>query len=252
MALRLGLPQASQPKLSIDPPAGTNSPECQVSRRGEVQIRRKLDTHVSDEQCDGKRCPAPDLVALRPNGAVAGMGPAVRRPSSVLSGALPALLLADLAGWVSLARDHASLLSPKSCGSSVVGWVSSGWSGVEAALLLHPPARLVAPWLVMVWAMMTPLLAEPVGHLWTFSPARLRAPFLAVFVASYGAIWLLAGFLLMGAALALEHLARVTVFPAPALAAAIALLWQASPLKQACLNNCHRLPWPLGTAPHSG
>ncbi len=72
------------------------------------------------------------------------------------------------------------------------------------------------------------------GHLWTFSPARLRAPSLAVFVCVLILrIWSSWPDFLMGAALALEHLVRVTVFPAPALAAAIALLGQASPLKQA-------------------
>lgn len=178
-------------------------------------------------------------MALRPKGAIAAL--AIGQPSLAAARAWLALVLADLAGWVWLARSHASILSPGSCGSSL-GWVSSGWSGAEAALLLNPPARLVMLWLVMVWAMMTPLLAEPITHLWTCGSARLRPPFIALFVASYAAVWLVAGVLLMGAAVALKGLAGAAALPTPALAAAIALLWQASPLKQSCLNGCHRLP----------
>jgi predicted metal-binding membrane protein len=184
-------------------------------------------------------------VALPPKDATSGLtaGLAVSHWFCA-AGAWPALILADIAGWVWLARSHASILSPSSCGSSLAGWVSSGWSGAEAALLLNPPGRLVMAWLVMVWAMMTPLLAEPIAHLSTCRPTRLRAPFIALFVASYAAIWLLAGFLLLGAALGLQDLARAAALPSPALAAAIALIWQASPLKQACINGCHRLPVP--------
>ncbi len=134
-------------------------------------------------------------MALRPKGAIAAL--AIGQPSLAAARAWLALVLADLAGWVWLARSHASILSPGSCGSSL-GWVSSGWSGAEAALLLNPPARLVMLWLVMVWAMMTPLLAEPITHLWTCGSARLRPPFIALFVASYAAVWLVAGVLLMG------------------------------------------------------
>jgi predicted metal-binding membrane protein len=160
------------------------------------------------------------------------------------AGIWPVLILADIAGWVWLARSHASVLSPNSCGSSLAGWVSSGWSGAEAAVLLNPPGRLVPAWLLMVWAMMTPLLAEPIAHLSNCSPTRLRPLFIALFVASYAAIWLLAGFLLLGVALGLQDLARAAALPPPALAAAVALIWQASPLKQACVNSCHRPPGP--------
>ena len=180
-------------------------------------------------------------MALRSEGSITGLSVS-RSPFGAAAGAWSALVLADLAGWVWLARSQDSILSPVFCGSPLVGWVSSGWSGAEAALVLNPPARLVMPWLAMVWAMMTPLLARPIAHVWTCGPARLRPTLVALFIASYAAIWLFAGFLLMGGAVALEDLAGAAALPAPALAVAAALLWQTSPLKQACLNGCHRLP----------
>jgi predicted metal-binding membrane protein len=113
---------------------------------------------------------------------------------------------------------------------------------MEAALLLNPPAGLAWPWLTMLLAMMPPLLARPVAHLWERSLARRRLRAIALFAAGYVAVWMLAGIVLMMAAIALKTLVGAAFLPAPAVAVAIALLWQATPVKQACLNRCHRLP----------
>jgi predicted metal-binding membrane protein len=105
---------------------------------------------------------------------------------------------------------------------------------------------LALAWLLMLLAMMPPLLAQPMRHLWRRSLRRRRARAIAGFVAAYLTVWLLVGFGLMAVAALLRALAGATAVPAAVLAIATALLWQATPAKQDCLNRCHRLP-PLAT-----
>ena len=96
-------------------------------------------------------------------------------------------------------------------------------------------------WMLMVVAMMLPMSIPALAHirLGTFAHARWRA--MALFLAGYGATWLMAGWAMR----ALEMLLRdaTTDLRLPALAAAVlALAWQASPAKQRCLNRCHAHP----------
>ena len=153
-----------------------------------------------------------------------------------------ALIAVDLAGWVVLANSHFSLLMPDLCSSLPGDWMAQGSARVVSALILNPPAQLIMSCLIMLVAMMTPLLARPIAHLWNHSPARLRAPAITFFVATYAGIWLLAACVLMAVAVGLKAFASAAALPTPALAVVIALVWQATPAKQTCLNRCHRLP----------
>jgi len=157
-------------------------------------------------------------------------------------GPLPTLIAVDLAGWIVLANLHFSVLMPDFCSSLPGDWMAQGSAGVVAALILNSPAQLIMSCLVMLVAMMTPLLARPIAHLWNHTPARLRAPAIALFVATYAGVWLLAACVLMAIAVALKAFASAAALPIPVLAVAIALIWQATPAKQTCLNRCHRLP----------
>ena len=157
-------------------------------------------------------------------------------------GPLPTLIAVDLAGWVVLANSHFSLLTPDFCSSLPVDWMAQGSAGVVSALILNPPAQLIMSCLIMLVAMMTPLLARPIAHLWNHSLARLRALAIALFVATYAGVWLLAACVLVALAVALKAFAGAAALPTPALAVVIALIWQATPAKQTCLNRCHRLP----------
>jgi len=132
---------------------------------------------------------------------------------------------------------------PNFCGATAGGWLADGWRGLEVSLLLNPPELLALAWLLMLLAMMPPLLAQPIRHLWDRSLRRRRKRAVALFVAAYAAVWMLAGLVLMAAAILLRALAGgAALLPSSALAIAIALLWQATPAKQICLNRCHRLP----------
>jgi predicted metal-binding membrane protein len=131
---------------------------------------------------------------------------------------------------------------PNFCGATASGWLAGGWRGLELSLLLNPPELLAVAWLLMLLAMMPPLLAQPIRHLWDRSLRRRRKRAVALFVAAYAAVWTLAGLVLLVAAILLRALAEARLLPSLALAIAIALLWQATPAKQTCLNRCHRLP----------
>jgi predicted metal-binding membrane protein len=159
-----------------------------------------------------------------------------------VKGPLPTLIAVDLAGWAVLANSHFMLLTPDLCSSLPGDWLAQGSAGVVSALILNPPAELIMSCLIMLVAMMTPLLARPVAHLWNHSLVRLRAPAIALFVATYAGVWLLASCVLMAIAVALKAFASAVPLPIPVLAAVIALIWQATPAKQTCLNGCNRLP----------
>jgi predicted metal-binding membrane protein len=131
---------------------------------------------------------------------------------------------------------------PAFCGAGTA-WLllASGWpDGPELALALNPPAPLLAEWALMLLAMMPPLLAAPLMHVWRSSLPRRRLRALALFVLGYGSVWMAAGPILMGLALLLQ---LVAAEGAIALAGALLLatVWSASPWQRAALNRSHRL-----------
>jgi uncharacterized membrane protein len=133
-------------------------------------------------------------------------------------GPLPTLIAVDLAGWLVLANSHFMLLTPDLCSSLPGHWLAQGSAGMVSALILNPPAQLIMSCLIMLVAMMTPLLAGPIGHLWNHSLVRLRAPAIALFVATYAGIWLLASCVLMAIAIALKAFGGAVPLPIPVLA----------------------------------
>ena len=58
------------------------------------------------------------------------------------------------------------------------------------------------------------------------------------FVAGYGAVWMLVGVLLLLIELAAKQQLSRSLWPATIMGL-VALVWQASPWKQICLNRCH-------------
>lgn len=148
------------------------------------------------------------------------------------------------------ARERLRVRVPVLCGSAVA-WIlllaAPGGAGLHAhcspasldLLLAHnPPAALALGWVLMLVAMMGPSLIAPVRHVRDRSFARRRARAVALFVAGYVSIWLAAGAVLLALALAGRLVAPESLVPV-ALVALVALVWQASPAKQICLNRCH-------------
>ena len=137
---------------------------------------------------------------------------------------------------------HATL--PAFCGADTARLLLAlGWhDALELALALNPPARLLADWALMLLAMMPPLLAVPLMHVWRSSLPRRRVWALANFALGYVSVWMMAGPILIGLALLLQLVAgeRALAFAGALL---LATLWSASPWQRIALNRGHRLSW---------
>jgi predicted metal-binding membrane protein len=161
---------------------------------------------------------------------------------ALANGRFPQLLAVSLLGWIALAGFEQSLMLPGLCSAAAGSWLDQGGRGIEAALAVNPPPTLIVSWLTMLLAMMPPLLQQPVAHLWDRSFACRRPRAIAMFVVGYGAIWMAAGLSLLIAAIIVGVIGKAVALPAAIVAVAVALAWQSTPLKQICLNRCHRLP----------
>lgn len=152
-----------------------------------------------------------------------------------------AFVAASAAGWaliaaLALAQPLATLcLSPRTVGEGTI-------TRVAAALDVTGPAALTLTWLAMVLAMMPPLVASPLLHVWYRSLKRRRFYAVALFVFGYALVWFSAGIPLALGALLLGSVAESVSLPAFAIATLLALIWQVSPLKQISLNRCHGRP----------
>ncbi len=157
----------------------------------------------------------------------------------VRQGAGLPLLLASLTGWFILAAVDRRIPLTEICAASIGLarlWVPPIGGTGQSAL-----AMLVLASFAMVLAMMAPLLAVPMTHLWTRSLARRRLRAMALFSLAYAAVWTAAMTVLAIAAAGLAVLGIGWV-AALALASALAALWQSTPARQGSLNRCHRLP----------
>jgi predicted metal-binding membrane protein len=146
----------------------------------------------------------------------------------------------SLAAWSVLTLHGNDLALPAFCSTETLRAMPLSVS-LDLALLLNSPAKLAAGWAQMLAAMMSPLMIAPLRHVQERSFAKRRARAMLLFAAGYMAVWMATGFGLQAAALAARW-AAPTPLVCLGLAAAIALLWQVSPVKQGCLNRCHRRP----------
>lgn len=85
---------------------------------------------------------------------------------------------------------------------------------------------------LMFVAMMVPLMAAPLRHVREQSFAARRPRAIALFVAGYALVWMVAGVVLVDAAARIQSV----------LAVVLVVAWQCSPAKQRCLNRCHAHP----------
>lgn len=110
-------------------------------------------------------------------------------------------------------------------------------AALQAELALNPLHRILAGWFLMLLAMMPPLLAMPLMHVWHSSLARRRMRASALFLFGYCALWMAAGPVLWVLGLLLQFTLGQNVFIVTLL---IALVWSASPWHRAALNRAHQ------------
>lgn len=140
------------------------------------------------------------------------------------------ILIVTAAAWILMA----ALPDETSC---------CAWRGASLAAPFAPGhlGSAALSWAVMLVAMMLPLLAAPVRHVRDRSFAQRRGFASALFLAGYAVAWTIAGAALLslaGPVRGLESRSPLAVAGVLGLLAA----WQASPLKQACLNGLHAHP----------
>jgi predicted metal-binding membrane protein len=142
------------------------------------------------------------------------------------------VLLLSAAAWIWLLAD------PGGLAMHCAAMGSGARPSLPMLLAMNPPASLAAGWGLMLVAMMSPALIPPIGHVRLRSFKRRRARAVALFVASYAAVWMAAGGVLLTGVLAARWAAPDSYLPAAG-GLLLAILWQFSPVKQRCLNRCH-------------
>lgn len=153
---------------------------------------------------------------------------------------LLALAAVSLAAWLALLLGGAGAVMPAFCVSGALP-VASLPDSLALALSFNAPLQLASGWSLMWAAMMLPLTAASLRHVHDRSLTRRRSRAMLLFAVGHGMVWLAAGLVLQ-----LIALSAVWAVPAPLVwftgATLLALLWQLSPVKQRCLNGCHRKP----------
>jgi predicted metal-binding membrane protein len=152
--------------------------------------------------------------------------------------AWPIVALSAVAWVLVIVLDH-SVLVPYLCSSNAAAdW--SGASALAATLSVNAWAGQALSWFVMLLAMMTPPLWQPLAHVWDRSLAERRVRAVLLFLGSYFGVWMLAMAVLTLAAVGLRIVAGSAAL-AFAIAAGVAVLWQMTPAKARFLNRCHAL-----------
>lgn len=151
----------------------------------------------------------------------------------------PLILLFTALGWALMAGAEVVPAMPDLC-------LSPGTFGQEltaktqALFATASFALIVASWLTMMTAMMAPLLAGPLLHVWRQSLSRRRPRAILLFLTGYILVWMITGIILIPGAIFLQTIS-LSVGMAPAfIGALVALIWQITPFKQLSLNRCHK------------
>ncbi|MEZ2218897.1 DUF2182 domain-containing protein [Rhizobium sp. RCC_161_2] len=101
---------------------------------------------------------------------------------------------------------------------------------------------IAVSWIAMLVAMMAPLLSAPLTHVYGQSLSHRRWRAIGLFLLGYAAVWIAAGGALIPIAVTIQASVYNLAFAPAILGCVIALIWQITPVKQLCLNACHRLP----------
>jgi predicted metal-binding membrane protein len=146
------------------------------------------------------------------------------------------VLLISAATWMVLLMEPGSMRMFAHCPATSSG--AMPWASFEMVLAMNPPGSLAAGWGLMLVAMMSPVLIQPVCHIRRRSFTHRRARSIALFVMGYAAIWMALGGMLLAMELAVKVFAPQSYLPVAGVVV-IAAVWQFSPIKQRCLNRCH-------------
>lgn len=143
------------------------------------------------------------------------------------------------AAWVLVVGLDHSILTPNICSSSsTADWI--GGSAFAALVSINASARQALSWFVMLLAMMTPLIWQPLAHVWDRSLAERRVRAVLLFLGGYLGVWMIAMAILALISVALR-LAAGSAIVAFTITIGFAVFWQMTPVKARFLKRCHVL-----------
>ena len=148
----------------------------------------------------------------------------------VLGPLWPLAALSGLAWMVLIAAERGPLHSGVALICTAAGLQSVSSRGVLAGALL------------MIVAMMLPLTAPAVVHVWTHSLAARRTRAVVSMLIAYVGVWAAACAALSRMSFYVRSTAGMDDLPMLCAAAGLALAWQGSAAKRRLLNRCHALP----------
>src|SRR5580692_6183625 len=99
----------------------------------------------------------------------------------------PILLLSVLA-WIFLVTEPGCMMLHMHHGAAMPGMETYS---LKMMLAHNSPISFAAWWAVMVAAMMGPMLAHPIQHIWARSFASHRITSVALYVTGYGVVWMM-------------------------------------------------------------
>ena len=171
------------------------------------------------------------------------VSPAVRERRRI---AAPLALAAGLA-WGVLALGDTDSAALPICSAALL-WSVPSPDAFAFFFSFVSPWSLAVGWAVMIVAMMLPTTCDQLVHVRQSTLRCLRPYCLALFLGGYIGAWILAGAVLLAAAVTVRIGSPKTVGPLAA-ALIVALAWQASPWKQSALNRSRRHPSLAAFAP---
>ncbi len=172
--------------------------------------------------------------------------------SGLSSPALRWALAPAAAAWLSLLALSGQERALVLCIGPRATLVDGFFANVAAGFAVLEPARWIAEWLLMILAMMFPLLVPMIRHVAARSFAARRERSVALFVAGYLLVWLVAA-AAASVALVAARAGSQALGLAPwagLIGCMAAALWQLSAAKVRAVNRCHGVvalrPWAQG------
>jgi predicted metal-binding membrane protein len=150
------------------------------------------------------------------------------------------LLISTGMGWLMVTGPDVVPAMPSVCISG--GFRDALISRTQITMANGDLIVIAISWFAMLAAMMSPLLSDPLLHVEQQSLRRRRWRQIALFVWGYLAVWSVAGATLVLVAIMVQAgLDQMRAAPV-ILGIVLAMIWQATPFKQRCLNGCHQHP----------
>jgi predicted metal-binding membrane protein len=154
-----------------------------------------------------------------------------------LSGAWP-LVAVSAVGWAVIVLSEPAGFIAALCGPDRSRASIAFEPSLFAALDFDGAPAQPLSGVIMLLAMMTPLVWQPVMYVWHRSLAERRRRAVMLFLAGYFAVWWAAWGILSVLVVGLRSLAGEASF---GVALAMALAWQVTALRARLLRRCHRL-----------